>query len=464
MLAKKSLIFWNFDMDQVRSWLLVEVTFFFFSISAGIGYLFLSSMLPDSGLFLRDHIKVAHEPFNPYNGKNTSDFLSYAKKEYFLFTFQATLVMTGIAIGFTDLYKFNHYGQKTASLKWAIVIAMVPHILKLTAVTWFKMSGTICPQQMRKLSKIQLVVQLFILILLVTLFNTSFGKLERENVVGVRWVYFEMIQSCIEPFFFAYSVFVRGLGLEKYNVMGKIMEDAEANVEEFENDMSPERAKEENGEQSQKEDSDHLDNLDLPEEHAFEHHYKKDEDNDKETASSEEGDATDLKKKILSAAMAQVKSAYEHASKKDKITFMRKDFIIMTSLCYLDKNVKKYHIVSSKRSQLFWSAVTANFVTTNILLCMLYALLSNEKDQYTPNIASTFPLFEVKFPCAMALHFLLFPEVKDALVIMKLAHQEPDQFVEGGALISFFLGFSRYINAVLCEGITIYMLSYQHTI
>ena len=34
----------------------------------------------------------------------------------------------------------------------------------------------------------------------------------------------------------------------------------------------------------------------------------------------------------------------------------------------------------------------------------------------------------------------------------------------GGAHIAFFLGFGRFLNAILCEGINIYMLSYQHTI
>jgi len=95
---------------------------------------------------------------------------------------------------------------------------------------------------------------------------------------------------------------------------------------------------------------------------------------------------------------------------------------------------------------------------------MLFAMVTNENHMYTPVASSTFPLFEVKFPCAMALHFMLYPEVFDALLLMKFAVKETHQFVGGGAFITFGLAFGKFFNAVLCEFINIYLLSYQHTI
>jgi hypothetical protein len=47
----------------------------------------------------------------------------------------------------------------------------------------------------------------------------------------------------------------------------------------------------------------------------------------------------------------------------------------------------------------------------------------------------------VKFPCALALHLYLYPEVENGMVIMKFTNNNPELFYGYGSEISFTLGF-----------------------
>jgi hypothetical protein len=79
------------------------------------------------------------------------------------------------------------------------------------------------------------------------------------------------------------------------------------------------------------------------------------------------------------------------------------------------------------------------FVTT-MLLCMSYAILVNENNEYPMHQPHNFYLMIIKAPTIMALHLLLSPEVENGMRIMKFSNQQSDQFVPGGSQISFILG------------------------
>jgi hypothetical protein len=53
---------------------------------------------------------------------------------------------------------------------------------------------------------------------------------------------------------------------------------------------------------------------------------------------------------------------------------------------------------------------------------MLYAIEINEEGEYTPNISHNFAVWLVKFPCSVALHFLLYPEVANGMAVMKFTN------------------------------------------
>lgn len=66
----------------------------------------------------------------------------------------------------------------------------------------------------------------------------------------------------------------------------------------------------------------------------------------------------------------------ELAKKKD-MTF-NEDFISLTVMCYMKRNIKKLMLVPAKRSQMFWAALTAQFMVVIMLICMYQALVLNE--------------------------------------------------------------------------------------
>jgi hypothetical protein len=98
------------------------------------------------------------------------------------------------------------------------------------------------------------------------------------------------------------------------------------------------------------------------------------------------------------------------------------DFYAMTVLCLLKSNTEKYMIHKTKQAQMFYSCLIISAIVNALLLSMLYAMITNENGDYTKNIAHSYAVFFVKFPCAMALHFVLYPEVANGMNLMKFAN------------------------------------------
>lgn len=143
---------------------------------------------------------------------------------------------------------------------------------------------------------------------------------------------------------------------------------------------------------------------------------------------------------------------------------IEEDFVAMTVLCYLKSNTDKYLIHPSKQAQMFYSCIIVHSIVNALLFSMVYAILTNENEDYSPNIAHNYAVFFVKFPCTLALHFVLYPEVANGMNMMKFTNNQPHLFVNNGSELGFLLGASQVFSGLLCEFICIYMLAYQHTV
>ena len=73
-------------------------------------------------------------------------------------------------------------------------------------------------------------------------------------------------------------------------------------------------------------------------------------------------------------------------------------------------------------------------------------------------------VFYVKFPCAVALHFVLYPEVAQGMQLMKLANNQWDQFVNNGDKITFFIGVLQTFTSIGAEYINITLLCSMKTV
>lgn len=113
---------------------------------------------------------------------------------------------------------------------------------------------------------------------------------------------------------------------------------------------------------------------------------------------------------------------------------------------------------------MLFSCLIVYAIVDALLFCMLFAIATNENCDYTPNIAHNFAVFFVKFPCTLALHFVLYPEVANGMNLMKFCNNQPHLFVNYGSEIGYVLGANQVFSALLCEGICIYMLAYQHSV
>lgn len=70
-------------------------------------------------------------------------------------------------------------------------------------------------------------------------------------------------------------------------------------------------------------------------------------------------------------------------------------------------------------------------------------------------------LFLVKFPCCIALHFVLCPEVAKGMELMKFANNHPDDFVQYGSEIAYLIGLTQAAIAAVAEVICVTLLVNQ---
>jgi hypothetical protein len=94
-----------------------------------------------------------------------------------------------------------------------------------------------------------------------------------------------------------------------------------------------------------------------------------------------------------------------------------------------------------------------------MLTCMLYSMVYQHGDDYP--FASSYTVFVVKFPSAVCLHFVLYPEVMQGMNIMKYTNNQAHLFTENGSEVSFMIGLLQFLTAIYCEGINCWLLSFQ---
>ena len=162
---------------------------------------------------------------------------------------------------------------------------------------------------------------------------------------------------------------------------------------------------------------------------------------------------------MIDAVEDDMKARWEKEIKaKDTLEF-EEDFFAYTVLCFTQKNTDEYLITPQKQSQNFYAALLVAGVVISMLSCMNYAIVTNENGDYTPSLAHSFAVFYIKFPCAIALHFCLYPEVAKGMNLMKFANNQSVLFVPNGSEISFVIGLVQVIMALTAEIINLHMLS-----
>lgn len=96
-------------------------------------------------------------------------------------------------------------------------------------------------------------------------------------------------------------------------------------------------------------------------------------------------------------------------------------------------------LLTSKRlSQNFENILIIAVTQFSMLFCMLLAIIYT--DSYENHFVDSREVLAVKFPCTIALHLYLYPEVTKGMQIMKFANNQHKLFYDYGSNISFLIG------------------------
>lgn len=107
-----------------------------------------------------------------------------------------------------------------------------------------------------------------------------------------------------------------------------------------------------------------------------------------------------------------------------------------------------------KQAQMFFSTLICAIVIFSMIGCMFLETATAPVLKLTDDFATFF----VKFPCCIALHLELYPEVGKGMELMKLSNNYPFLFVPWGSNISFLIGFIQVFGSLLTEFVNIYLL------
>ena len=115
--------------------------------------------------------------------------------------------------------------------------------------------------------------------------------------------------------------------------------------------------------------------------------------------------------------------------RKKRVMHFEEDFYSFTMLCYKKDTVKRYKLSDEKLSQSFYFLGMIFFVSNMMLFGMFYNFVDPHSTAYQITAATTLRLMLVRFACGVALHIMLYPEVKKGMLIMKYANNHEDEFV-----------------------------------
>ena len=104
---------------------------------------------------------------------------------------------------------------------------------------------------------------------------------------------------------------------------------------------------------------------------------------------------------------------------KEFIEF-EEDFHAMTVLCYLKSNKDKLMLTQTVLAHNCFNSLMLVLWQNVMLSCMLYSMLYGEHGLRP--FSDSYAVFLVKFPCAICLHLVLYPEVHQGMKIMKFAN------------------------------------------
>lgn len=86
----------------VQAWIFLEAIYFLSWIVGGIIFLFIANCC-HMKTFLRTEDEL-QEDMNPWNNKNSEDYLRHLKFEFYTMNFQMTCILVNLSVAFVDVF------------------------------------------------------------------------------------------------------------------------------------------------------------------------------------------------------------------------------------------------------------------------------------------------------------------------------------------------------------------------
>lgn len=186
--------------------MLLEIYFFFCWIAAGIVFL-IFAYTTKMQTFLQNTHEIETDD-NPWNNKNTEDFLRHLKREYFTMSYSIAFLLLELTTGFSNMWNIDVFGPKDMSVSGALLImCMVPRFIKLISLSVFSLYGydAVSPQ-MRYLNYTLITVDSIALIVLIVALMTMSESIKNQNVVVRMLIIVETCTKIIEPLVAIYDL------------------------------------------------------------------------------------------------------------------------------------------------------------------------------------------------------------------------------------------------------------------
>jgi len=133
-------------------------------------------------------------------------------------------------------------------------------------------------------------------------------------------------------------------------------------------------------------------------------------------------------------------------------------------MCFMKKNAEKYCLTKSTNSRNIFNTFLVFGIQVVMLTCTFSNLYKDENGDGEADSSKFYLNFEVlvvKFPCAVALHLYLYPEVMNGMNIMKFTNNQSDLFLPNTSELAFIIGFLQCLVALYCEFINLELLIFQ---
>ena len=198
----------NAKIITAEIWILIEAITFFMRIFAGIFFL-LTSYLIKSKPFVRHSFFLENDD-NPWNNKNTEDFLRHLKVEYFLVTGQIVNIIVPLIIcyannyGWIEIYKFGPRDFSKSQI--LVILAIIPRFFLLSLSLYVAYTGmNFANVNIRKSYGVSILLTTisFIVMLIYRFVVLDNAEYEKQNAFITVWFPYEITLKILETIWYS---------------------------------------------------------------------------------------------------------------------------------------------------------------------------------------------------------------------------------------------------------------------